>query len=62
METIKEGVIMVSYQPGKSDDTSVLVVGVKGSNGYAVEIINAYSGTEARELWEKLTIPKEKKN
>lgn len=49
---------MVSYQPGKSDDTSVLVVGVKGSNGYAAEIINAYSGPEARELWEKLTVPK----
>lgn len=52
---------MVSYQPGKSDDTSVLVVGVKGPNSYA-EIINAYQGTEARELWEKLTIPMKKKN
>ena len=59
MDKLNKGVIMVSYQPGKSDDTSVLVVGVKGSNGYAVEIINAYSGPEARELWEKLTVPKE---
>ena len=58
MDKLNAGVIMVSYQPGKSDGTSVLVVGVKGSNGYAAEIINAYSGTEARELWEKLTIPK----
>ena len=49
---------MVSYQPGKSDDTSVLVVGVKKPNCYAAEIINAYQGTEARELWEKLTVPK----
>lgn len=59
MDKLNEGVIMVSYQPGKSDDTSVLVVGVKGSNGYAEKIINAYSGPEARELWEKLTVPKE---
>lgn len=58
MDKLNEGVIMVSYQPGKSDDTSVLVVGVKGTNGYAAEIINAYLGIEARELWEKLTVPK----
>lgn len=58
MDKLNEGVIMVSYQPGKSDDTSVLVVGVKVPNSYTAEIINAYSGPEARELWEKLTVPK----
>ena len=61
METIKEGVILVSYQPGKGEDTSVLVVGVRNPQNSMTDIINAYQGPEARELWERLTVPKKKK-
>lgn len=38
---------------------SVLVVGKK-TPGKAVKILNAFEGKEAEELWEKLTVKKEK--
>lgn len=38
----------------------VLIVGKKRLNESA-EIINAFEGDEAKELWKKLTVKKEKK-
>ena len=40
-------------------DHAVLIVGRKRKN-QSVEIINAFEGAEAIELWEKLTTKKEK--
>lgn len=51
--------IIVSYENTNGVDTSVLIVGEK-QPGDAIEIINAFQGNEAAELWRKLTVRKEK--
>lgn len=43
------------YNPGK--DNAVLIVGKKRPNN-SIDIINAFQGDEAKELWEKLTVKK----
>ena len=47
--------ILVGYNHSTDSDNAVLVVGQKGPND-SVNIINAFSGDEATELWNKLTI------
>ena len=53
--------IIASYDNTNGVDNSVLIVGKK-KPGDAIEIINAFQGKEAEELWWKLTVRKENKN
>ena len=50
--------ILVSYDHSNGVDTAILLVGKKNPK-QDVEIINAFQGEEATELWRKLTIRKE---
>ncbi len=50
--------ILVSVDFSNKDDTGVLIVGRKRMN-QSVDIINAFQGDEARELYEKLVTKKE---
>lgn len=52
--------ILVAYD-NAAGDNPVLIVGKKRPN-QSVEIINAFQGDEAKELWDKLTVKKEKEN
>lgn len=52
--------VIVSYVENEDPEKSVLVIGKKRIN-QSVEVINAFDGTEATELWNKLT-KKENKN
>lgn len=49
--------ILIGVDFSNNDDTGCLVVGKKRMN-QSVEIINAFQGKEARELYEKLVTPK----
>ena len=51
--------ILVSIDFSNKNDTGVMVVGRKRMN-QSVEIINAFQGDEARELYEKLVTKKKK--
>lgn len=51
--------ILVSVDFSNNNDTGVLIVGRKRMN-QSVEIINAFQGDEARELYEKLITKKKK--
>lgn len=51
-------IISVSFTGG--DDTGVLLVGRKAP-GAEVEIVNAFHGKEAEELYKKLTMKKKEK-
>ena len=53
--------ILVSYVKNENPYESVLVVGKKRIN-QSVEIINAFGGAEATELWEKLITKRENNN
>lgn len=55
----KPNVILVSYDPSNGEDKAILIVGKKRPNE-SVEIINAFQGQEANELWGKLLTVKEK--
>ncbi|MBR5780408.1 MAG: hypothetical protein IKY27_00295 [Bacteroidales bacterium] len=55
----ESAIISIDYSNGK--DNTVLIVGKKRPN-QVIEVVNAFQGEEAIELWEKLTIKKEKKN
>ena len=46
---------------GFASESNVLIIGKKRKN-QSVEIINAFQGEEALELWNKLTTVKEKEN
>ena len=52
--------VIVSYDFTHGADESILLVGKK-KPGDIVEIVNAFQGKEAEELWKKLTVKKEKK-
>lgn len=52
--------VSVDFRPGK-EDVGVLIVGRKRPNE-SVEIINAFQGAEAMELYKKLTTKVEKEN
>lgn len=47
-------VLLVGFENKHGDDTAVLIVGRKRPN-QSVEIINAFQGQEAVELYEKLS-------
>ena len=53
--------IIVSYDNTNGRDLTILLVGNKRFNK-PVEVINAFQGKEAEELWTKLTTIREKKN
>ena len=59
MQTAKS--IIVSFSKNTEKNSNVLIVGDK-QPGKPVEIINAFEGPEAEELWVKLTTKKEKKS
>lgn len=54
-------VLLVSFDPKHDDDESILLVGTK-RQGEIIDIINAFQGKEAREIYERLTTVKEKKH
>jgi len=51
--------ILVGFDYTNGVDKSVLIVG-RQPKGKPVEILNAFQGTEAEELWRKLTVKEEK--
>lgn len=53
--------ILVSVDFSNKNDTGVMVVGRKRMN-QSVEVINAFQGDEARELYNRLITKKEAKN
>lgn len=55
------GSVIVSWDFSHGKDVGVLIVGEKRMN-QSVDIINAYKGEEAYELYKKLTVRKENKN
>ena len=55
----KPEVVLVSYEPSKSENKAILIVGTKRPNE-SIEIINAFQGKDANELWKKLITIKEK--
>lgn len=55
---VESGIISIDFTHGK--DITVLIVGKKQPN-QAIEVVNAFQGEEAIELWTKLTVKKEKK-
>ena len=50
--------MLIGFSLETRNDTAVLTVGKKRING-SVEVINAFSGKEAVDLWKKLTQQKE---
>lgn len=50
--------ILVSVDFANNDDTGVLIVGRKRMN-QSVEVINAFQGEEAKELYKKLITKKD---
>lgn len=46
--------IIVSYDASENGDETILLVGKKNPNEI-VEVINAFQGEEAKDLWKKLT-------
>lgn len=53
------GSVIVSYDDTNGKDHSILIVGRKRMN-QSVEVINAFQGQEAEELYKKLTTPRRK--
>lgn len=53
--------VLVAFNPSNGIDNCVLIVGRKNSKG-GTDIINAFQGPEAKELYEKLVTKKEKEN
>lgn len=60
MAKISEAIV-VSIDYNESDGTGVLIVGRKRGKG-PVEIINAFQGQEALDIYKKLTTVKESNN
>lgn len=59
MKNNKPEVVLVSYDSSNGIDVGILLVGKKRPNE-SVEIINAFQGRDANELWQKLLTVKEK--
>ena len=53
--------ILVAFDTTGGKDKDILIVGKKRPNE-SVEIINAFQDEEAIELWNRLTVKKEKEN
>lgn len=58
---LKEDTLLVGWSNIHDKDEPVLIVGRK-TWGEAIDIINAFSGDEAKELYERLITRKEKKS
>lgn len=54
--------VLVAFNPSNGIDNCVLIVGRRGARGGVTDIINAFQGPEAKELYEKLVTKKEKEN
>lgn len=50
--------LIIGYDIGHNSDNKVLVIGKRGPSG-SVEIVNAFQGDEAEELYNKLITKKE---
>ena len=50
--------VVVAFDHDEKRDNAVLIVGQKNAK-VDIQIINAFSGDEAKELWKKLTTKKE---
>lgn len=57
MEKVKRDTLLVSLSFESGEDTGVLIVGRK-SKGQAVDIVNAFQGPEARQIYERLVTKK----
>ena len=57
MEKVKKDTLLVSLSFESGEETGVLVVGRK-TKGQAVEVVNAFMGPEAREIYERLVTKK----
>ena len=55
------GSLLVGYDDTHGKDSAVLIIGKKLPRG-TLDIINAFQGEEATELYKKLTTKKEKTN
>ena len=53
--------LLVSFDKSDKDNSCVLIVGEKNL-GQNVEIVNAFQGEEAEELWNKLITVKKKES
>ena len=49
--------IILGYSPSNDKENAVLIVGEK-KKGQTIDILNAFQGKEAEELWLKLTTKK----
>lgn len=54
------GAVIVSWDFSHGKDTGVLIVGKQESG--RMEIVNAFQGPEALELWKKLTVQAKKES
>ena len=52
--------VLVAFNPSNCIDNCVLIVGRRGARGGVTDIINAFQGPEAKELYERLITKKEK--
>lgn len=52
--------LIIGYDISHTSDNKVLVIGKRGPSG-SVEIVNAFQGDEAEELYNKLITKKENK-
>lgn len=57
---VSDDILLVSYDNNSPKDQPVLICGRKTKIG--VEVITAFAGAEASELYKKLATPTEKKN
>ena len=56
------GNFIIGYDFSNGLDKEILIVGKQTARNKPVEIVNAFQGKEAREIYEKLTSKKEKKD
>lgn len=54
-------VILVGFDHKEGTDIPVLIIGRKKPND-SIDVINAFQGDEAEELYKRLTTPKEERN
>lgn len=50
---LKPDILLVGFEPSRGEDTCVLIVGRKPA-GQPIDVVNAFQGKEAKELYEKL--------
>lgn len=56
------GNFIIGYDFSNGLNKEILIVGKQTARNKPVEIVNAFQGKEAREIYEKLTSKKEKKD